>query len=457
MTKKLFLIVGIVILIIAGVFYWYQNTQASVGSLNIYNGSADVIRAGETSEGRTGTAIKLNDSLKVKSDSRISVVLKDGSVVRLEAGSEVKVAQLEYNGRKIKNAVFNLKIGRLWSHTETLGTDASYEVETPTVVAAVRGTSFNTDYLQAINKVFVYKHFVDVTLAAQTDDSKTVGEGQIFVISDANAGSDFNQGPRVATESDNDDWVKFNITEDAKLDGSEPIISLSPSPSPSPSSTTSQPPQGSQPSPTGFGGQAGGQIGSPAPSSSTMAKPTSTNQPISKKITSLLLTATDTSLKFGDSVLLKVEATYSDGSKGDVGVQVAWSQNLAIGNITSPGFFRGVFEGTTKIRALLDGVVSNEVILTVTKNKQLVSIEVSFIKQQPTQISGNYPTAQFKALAVYSDDSSTDVTDSANWSVTGTAEGTINTKGFYTPRGQGSDRITANLGGINGSTTINIS
>ena len=443
MTKKLILIAGIVILVIVGIFYWYQTTQASVGSLNIYSGSAEVIRAGETSEGRTGTAIKLNDSLKVKSDSRVAVVLKDGSVIRFEAGSEVEVAELEYQGRKLKNAVFNLKIGRLWSHTETLGTDASYEVETPTVVAAVRGTSFNTDYLQAINKVFVYKHFVDVTLAAQTDDSKTVGEGQIFVISDANAGSDFNQGPRVATESDNDDWVKFNITEDAKLDGSEPIISLSPSPSPS--STTSQPPQGS-----------GVQAGSPAPSPSTMAKPTSTNQPISKKITSLLLTATDTSLKFGDSVLLKVEATYSDGSKGDVGVQVAWSQNLAIGNITSPGFFRGVFEGTTKIRALLDGVVSNEVILTVTKNKQLVSIEVSFIKQQPTQISGNYPTAQFKALAVYSDDSSTDVTDSANWSVTGTAEGTINTKGFYTPRGQGSDRITANLGGINGSTTINI-
>ena len=84
--KSLYIII-VLVLVIGGFFYWYQASKADIGSLNIYQGNADILRKEKNIAGRTGSTIKLKDTIRVAKDSRVSIVLKDGSVIRLEAGS----------------------------------------------------------------------------------------------------------------------------------------------------------------------------------------------------------------------------------------------------------------------------------------------------------------------------------------------------------------------------------
>ena len=161
--KSLYIII-VLVLVIGGFFYWYQASKADIGSLNIYQGNADILRKEKNIAGRTGSTIKLKDTIRVAKDSRVSIVLKDGSVIRLEAGSEVGVSELEYNGTKIKKALFDLRLGRLWSHVEPLEAGGSYNVQTPTVVATIRGTIFNVDYMQIKSVIYVDDHEVGTFL-----------------------------------------------------------------------------------------------------------------------------------------------------------------------------------------------------------------------------------------------------------------------------------------------------
>src|SRR5262245_509044 len=138
-------LVLVLIAVIAGGLFWYRNAEAAVGNLNIYEGTVDVVRGGNGSAGKTGTGVKNNDVIKVGTGSRVSIILKDGSVIRLEAGSEVEV---------LGAGKFKLIQGKMWSKVEPQS--VTWEVETPTIVAAVRGTAFNTRYSNLSSGVSVY-------------------------------------------------------------------------------------------------------------------------------------------------------------------------------------------------------------------------------------------------------------------------------------------------------------
>ena len=65
-------------------------------------------------------------------------------------------------------------------------------------------------------------------------------------------------------------------------------------------------------------------------------------------------------------------------------------------------------------------------------------------------------TQQFKATGTYSDNSTRDLTSSANWSSSSASTATISSAGMATSRAQGSTTITALYSGISGSTTLNV-
>ncbi len=450
--KKILLIAGIIIIAAAGLFYWYQTTLASVGSLNIYSGSAEVIRSSKSIFGKTGLGVRAQDKIKVAPGSRISIILKDGSVIRLEAGTELQVADISYQGSTIKSAVFKITTGRIWAKPKPLAADATFKVETPSIEATVRGTSFDTDYLNQVNVEYVCQHQVDVNLAGKSD-FKTVHQGEIFRIRDSNLQEDFDLGPVPATPADIDDWILFNQNEDKKLDSSiqdsAPSADSSNQSQNAPNSTTSLP--------TNTGGKTNTNTNSnsgntnPAQTSTTPPPPA----PAGSKLVSLSLTASSTTVTVGNSILLKVTGTYSDNSTASLSSSATYSQSPQIGSISSSGWFTGINAGTTTIYATVLGVVSNSIDLTV--SKQLSSIRLSYVKQ--TQTAATYvglPTVQYTATGVYSDGSTQDISKSVNWSATGTAGGVINSGGLYTPRTEGSATITSTSGNVTASSTITI-
>ncbi len=441
--RKLILISVAAVVLLGGFFYWYQTTQASFGSLDIYSGSVDVVRSDKTLSGKTGLGIKPNDKIKVASGSRVAIVLKDGSVVRLEAGTELEVKDISYEGATIKNAIFKITVGRLWAKPKTLAPGANFRVETPKIEATVRGTSFNTDYLNQVSIEFVYKHQVDVNLTGGTD-TKTVYEGEIFRIRDSNLEEDFKAGPVKANPSDLDNWFDFNEglddQLDSKLSGNEPSTSVAPE-----SSVT----------PTAF----------PASDQNPLTSSTPTPTPKvlapNVKLISLDLTSSGTSIIKGESLLFKVIGTYSDKTTSNVTGQVNWNQSSQIGSFQSSGWYRAVFTGSANITASLNGVVSNAVKITITEAAQfapqLTSIRLTYTKQ--SQQNYTYfvmPTYQFTATGIYSDNSSQNITNSVVWNSEGTAGGTINSSGLYAPETEGSQTISANYQNISGNLQISV-
>lgn len=248
-SSPLIFILFIILIIGVAVFLLAKNASAEIGNIQVFQGSAKIITNGKTSDAKTGQSVKIKDSIKVSKDSRVSIILKDSSVIRLDETTEVEVGQLSYQGQKIKNATFKLLTGRLWSRVVPLEQNGNFEVETPTIVATVRGTSFNTTYSPEISGVYVYKRIVGVALKKDLSKTQTVLAEQLLRMQNDKLDEDFTKGPVTPDPSYFDEWIIFNQSEDDKICRDNPRtpgcenynFQSSPSPVSSPATASSSP------------------------------------------------------------------------------------------------------------------------------------------------------------------------------------------------------------------------
>jgi len=121
----------------------------NVGTVAAVRGAADIGRGGAWTAAAVGTPVQLGDALRTGADGEMRVVFRDDSVVDLSTNSQLVVDE----------QVFDPSAGRFSSLIKLIGgkaralvsdyyktSGASYEVETPTAVAGVRGTSFIVAY-----------------------------------------------------------------------------------------------------------------------------------------------------------------------------------------------------------------------------------------------------------------------------------------------------------------------
>jgi hypothetical protein len=217
--RLLLVLVPIFIILFAGGLFVVkaQFADDSIGKLQIFKGSAQIINGDQTITGFTGTPIHLKDKIKVADNSTAGVVLNENTIVRLDSGSEAEIEQLTYkNNGKVDEAVIKLDNGRLWSRVKPLEADSHFEVETPTVTAAVRGTSYNTTFKDSTTGIYVYHHLVQVTLSS-TGGKQDVKQTQLLQMHQSTLKDDFNKGPDLPPDGFFDDWIKFNQAEDDRL------------------------------------------------------------------------------------------------------------------------------------------------------------------------------------------------------------------------------------------------
>jgi len=148
-----------------------------------------------------------SDSVKTGDDSTATIVLFKGSIVRLDSNTEItlkKIIDDEETSVTIEQGA-----GRTWSTIQGISGMDNYEVETPTAVASVRGTSFDVNITEeGITIVSVINGSVEVTKIGTTTtytvlenysvtvDSEGVGESQTF---------------------DRDDWIENNLLKDEQF------------------------------------------------------------------------------------------------------------------------------------------------------------------------------------------------------------------------------------------------
>lgn len=100
-------------------------------------GNAMIIRDGQEIAASQGLSCQVNDILKTMPGCQIDIAMNDLLGCRVLASSEVQIADAKEKLMRLK-----LDNGNVILNVNKLAKDVEFKVETPTAVAAVRGTQF---------------------------------------------------------------------------------------------------------------------------------------------------------------------------------------------------------------------------------------------------------------------------------------------------------------------------
>jgi ferric-dicitrate binding protein FerR (iron transport regulator) len=147
--------------------------QIRVGSLTGLRGGAIVERGGQSISAALAMPIMLGDELQTSARSEATIALVDGSQLTLSESSTI-VIDRSMVGPTPADSVVNLFKGKLRSIINPRnGSLPQFEVHTPNAVIGVRGTDFETEYIEGrpcpgfpqclrYTDVGVYKGIVEV-------------------------------------------------------------------------------------------------------------------------------------------------------------------------------------------------------------------------------------------------------------------------------------------------------
>ena len=175
--KRLGCFLIVLLLVGAGVYLYLRpssnakaDNAATVGVLNIavdaQKGSADFAPALD------GDIVASGDLVRSNKDGRAVLTFFDGSTLSVDSGALVKVLTLNRLPSGGIELLLEQTLGRSWAAVAKLKADSKFEIKTPSSIAAVRGTAFETSVTQNADGTTIATYKVD--------------DGQILVT--ANAG-----------------------------------------------------------------------------------------------------------------------------------------------------------------------------------------------------------------------------------------------------------------------------
>lgn len=129
-----------------------------VGTVAAVSGTAEIGRAGGWEAASAGSAVQLGDELKTGQPGQLRVVFRDDTVLNLADGSNLKIDEQVFApeqglfraSMKLLRGKVRALVGEYYSRP-----GASYDVETATAVAGVRGTEFVVSYDPALEVTHV--------------------------------------------------------------------------------------------------------------------------------------------------------------------------------------------------------------------------------------------------------------------------------------------------------------
>ncbi len=134
-----------------------------------------------------GDILSNGDFVRSSKDGRAVLTFFDGSTLSVDPASLVKVLTLNRLGSGGIQLLVEQTLGRSWAVVSKLKTpDSKFEIKTPTGVAAVRGTSFETIVTQNADGTISVTYKVDdgeILVTANAGGSVAVGANQQVTIS----------------------------------------------------------------------------------------------------------------------------------------------------------------------------------------------------------------------------------------------------------------------------------
>lgn len=168
------------------------------------------------------------------------------------------------------------------------------------------------------------------------------------------------------------------------------------------------------------------------------------NITVEKVITDVQISAPYVSLPKGLTQNLSATATYSDGSVSD---SVTWTSNdKDIISVSEAGEIKGLQEGEATVTVQIENV-SKTVNVDVTP-ALITNIEVTPNSLELVKGKTERNSHQLSAIATYTDDSTSPVTDSALWTSLDQSVATLSMMGEITANQVGTTTVTAQIDGI---------
>ncbi|NRB70178.1 MAG: Ig-like domain-containing protein [Vibrio sp.] len=141
----------------------------------------------------------------------------------------------------------------------------------------------------------------------------------------------------------------------------------------------------------------------------------------------------------GQKQTLNANAIYSDNTSSDVSDSVSWMPvDASTATVTSSGLLSGSNVGTTTLIAAKDNVTSNTIDVNVT---DAFITEISVMPSIVKLAKGQSQT--LRAIATYSDNTSSDISDSVTWVPVDTNTAAISAKGVLSGSNTGTTTLTA--------------
>ncbi len=123
--------------------------QEAGGEFTKVSGIASLEHAGKQLAAALGMPVAVGDKIRTSPNAQVSVTFKDGSKLELGESSSCTVDQYTIAGSRRTKALIVLWGGHLRSIvTVVVGDAPNFEVHTPNAVAAVRGTEFETAFIE---------------------------------------------------------------------------------------------------------------------------------------------------------------------------------------------------------------------------------------------------------------------------------------------------------------------
>ena len=149
MKKKI--LAGVLVVLVAGVGFLYFPRGSVVAAANaavlgVLSAGVDASRAGaDFLPAFDGDVFATGDAVRADKLGRAVLTFFDGSTISVDPGSKVRVASLSKMPTGAIQLTLEQSAGRTWASVSKLASpDSKFEIRTPSMVATVRGTTFET-------------------------------------------------------------------------------------------------------------------------------------------------------------------------------------------------------------------------------------------------------------------------------------------------------------------------
>ena len=92
-----------------------------------------------------GQMLKNGEWLKTKDGVFVAIVFLDGSNIKIQQQTEVKISSYRMTAKELKTTL-DMSKGQAWSNVADQGAGGEFTITTPTAVASVKGTEFDLEY-----------------------------------------------------------------------------------------------------------------------------------------------------------------------------------------------------------------------------------------------------------------------------------------------------------------------